>query len=201
MPAPILDEQSILDGKEAETFVGGPTWSTSILVTGSGAEQRFKRWTQPRYRYQIDQPPQNVAMMAALEAFFIARDGNFQGFRFKDQADFQVTTPTDTVSLTSTTFQAVKRYVSGSVTRIRTIYKPIAGTVKVFNAANVEQTAGWVVDVTTGIITFATAPAYTPRWTGSFHVPVRLDTDAMQREMHAPQHLQLSGLQLIELRR
>lgn len=199
MSAPLIDEGAILAGKLAESFVGGPMWSTTILVTGAGAEQRFKRWTQPRYRYQIDQPPMNLAMAQALEAFFIARDGEFQGFRFEDYADYQISFPTDTIQLTATTFQIQKTYQSGSVTRSRVIYKPVAGTVAVFNQSN-GAVAGWTVNATTGIITFSAAPGYIPRATANYHVPVRLDTEQLNRSMLAPQHLEIRGLALLELR-
>lgn len=200
MAAPVIDEGARLAGKLAETFVGGPMWSTTILTTGAGAEQRFKRWVQPRYRYQIDQPPMNLAMAQALEAFLVARDGQFQGFRFEDYADYQISFPADTVQLTATTFQIAKSYTSGSVTRIRTIYKPVSGTVAVFNTSNVVVPSGWTVNTTTGIVTFSAAPGYLPRATCSFDVPVRLDTSQLQRNMLGPQNLEVRGLALLELR-
>ncbi len=199
MAAPLIDELAILAGKAAESFVGGPMWNTTILVTGAGNEQRFKRWVQPRYRYQFEQGPVPKAVSQALEAFLIARDGQFQGFRFEDYADYQITALTDTVQLTATSFQLVKRYTSGSVTRIRTIYKPVAGTVAVFNQSSVAVT-GWTVDTTTGIITFGAAPGYIPKATATFHVPVRLDTEQMSRNMITPGALDVAGLSLLELR-
>ena len=53
-----------------------------------------------------------------------------------------------------TQFQLVKRYPSGSVVEVRTITKPVAGTVRIY-LDGVEQLSGWSVDVTTGIVTFA----------------------------------------------
>jgi uncharacterized protein (TIGR02217 family) len=52
----------------------------------------------------------------------------------------------------------MKRYPSESVTEVRAISKPVAGTVRVY-LADVEQLSGWSVDVTAGLITFGTAPA------------------------------------------
>ena len=39
---------------------------------------------------------------------------------------------------------------------VRTITKPVAGTVKVY-LDGVEQLSGWSVDTTTGLVTFGTA--------------------------------------------
>lgn len=199
MPAPLIDEAAILTGKAAESFVGGPMWNTTIIVTGAGAEQRFKRWTQPRYKYQLDEGPRPASVALQIEQFFIARDGEFGGFRFEDYADYQISFPTDTIQLTATTWQIQKTYQSGSVSRSRMIYKPVAGSVAVFNQSN-GVVGGWTVDTTTGIVTFSIAPAYVPKVTCSFHVPVRLDTAEFSRNMISPTGFEIRGIQLIELR-
>jgi uncharacterized protein (TIGR02217 family) len=56
----------------------------------------------------------------------------------------------------------------------------VAGTVRVYKDA-VEQLSGWSVDVTTGLVTFTTAPAAGVAITADFEldVPVRFDTDHM----------------------
>jgi lambda family phage tail tape measure protein len=75
---------------------------------------------------------------------------------------------------------SVKHYPSGSVIEVRTITKPVAGTVKVY-LDSVEQLSGWSVDTTTGLVTFGTAPALGVEVTADFEfdVPVRFDTDHM----------------------
>jgi uncharacterized protein (TIGR02217 family) len=77
-------------------------------------------------------------------------------------------------------FQLVKRYPSGSVIEVRTITKPVVGTVRIYEDG-VEQLPGWSVDVTTGVVTFTTAPAAGVAITTDFEldVPVRFDTDHM----------------------
>ncbi|MDF2766770.1 MAG: hypothetical protein K0S81_3765 [Rhodospirillales bacterium] len=79
-----------------------------------------------------------------------------------------------------TQFQLVKHYPSGSVIEVRTITKPVAGTVKVY-LDDVEQLSGWSVDTTAGLVTFGTAPALGVEITADFEfdVPVRFDTDHM----------------------
>jgi uncharacterized protein (TIGR02217 family) len=54
----------------------------------------------------------------------------------------------------------------------------VAGTVKVY-LDGVDQLSGWSVDMTAGLVTFATAPALGVEVTADFEfdVPVRFDTD------------------------
>jgi uncharacterized protein (TIGR02217 family) len=79
-----------------------------------------------------------------------------------------------------TQFQLVKRYPSGSVIELRTITKPVAGTVKIY-LDGIEQLSGWSVDTATGLVPFSIAPTLTVEVTADFEfdVPVRFDTDHM----------------------
>ena len=65
------------------------------------------------------------------------------------------------------------------VIEVRTITKPVAGTVKVY-LDSVEQLSGWSIDTTTGLVTFGMPPEF-GRGTAGFEcdVPVRFDTDHM----------------------
>jgi uncharacterized protein (TIGR02217 family) len=124
---------------------------------------------------------ENQQQLDELIAFFRARKGKAYGFRFKDWTDYKaagqlIGTGDGAIRI----FQLVKRYPSGSVIEVRTITKPVAGMVRIYKDA-VEQLSGWSVDVTTGIITFTTAPAVGLTITADFEldVPVRFDTDHM----------------------
>jgi hypothetical protein len=79
-----------------------------------------------------------------------------------------------------TQFQLVKHYPSGSVIEVRTITKPVAGTVQVY-LDGIEQASGWSIDTTTGLVTFSMPPALGVEVTADFEfdVPVRFDTDHM----------------------
>jgi uncharacterized protein (TIGR02217 family) len=112
---------------------------------------------------------------------FRARKGKVYGFRFEDWTDYKAAGQRiGTGDGAIKSFQVVKRYPSGSVVEVRTITKPVAGTVRIFEDG-VEQLAGWSVDVTTGIVTFTTAPAAGAAITADFELdaPVRFDTDHM----------------------
>jgi uncharacterized protein (TIGR02217 family) len=66
------------------------------------------------------------------------------------------------------------------VIEVRTITKPVAGTVKVY-LGSVEQLSSWSVDTTTGLVTFSMPPAPGVEVTADFEfdVPVLFDTDHM----------------------
>ena len=138
---------------------GGPEFATTVVVTGAGHEQRNVNWAEARGRWDVASGLKNQAQLDELIAFFRARKGKAYGFRFKDWTDYKATGQLiGTGDDAKTQFQLVKRYPSGSVIEVRTITKPVAGTVRVYKDG-VEQLSGWSVDVTTGVVTFTTAPA------------------------------------------
>jgi uncharacterized protein (TIGR02217 family) len=125
------------------------------------------------------------------------------GFRFKDWTDYKATGQLlGTGDDAETQFQLVKRYPSGSVIEERTITKPVAGAVRVYEDGT-EQLAGWSVDVTTGIVTFATAPAAGAAITADFEldVPVRFDTDHMAVTIESFKLHRWQQIPIVELRR
>jgi uncharacterized protein (TIGR02217 family) len=145
---------------------------------------------------------QEAAQIDELIAFFRARRGKAYGFRFKDWTDYKATgQPIGTGDGTNKTFQLVKRYPSGSVIEVRTITKPVAGTVRAYKDA-AEQLAGWSVDVTTGIVTFTTAPAGGVAITADFEldVPVRFDTDHMAVTIESFKLHRWQQIPIVELR-
>ena len=181
---------------------GGPEYSTDVVITGSGYEQRNINWSQARCKYQAAHGVKNENQMKRLLAFFRARRGKAYGFRFKDWLDYTGTGEIIGVGDGITTdFQLIKTYTDDAgYTEVRKIRKPVAGTVKVY-MDNVRQTT-LSVNVTTGVITFTTAPSQGAVITADyeFDVPVRFDTD------HCPQSIKewdiysWDNIPLIEIR-
>ncbi|MBD9529118.1 DUF2460 domain-containing protein [Paracoccus sp. PAR01] len=191
---------------------GGPSRRTQIVELASGDEERNASWANSRRRYDVSYGIRRADDLAAVVAFFEARNGRLHGFRFKDWSDYKsglpsaVPAPTDhligTGNGAQTAFQLVKRYTSGSQSWTRTITKPVAGTVRV--AVNgVEATSGWLAGYTTGIVTFATAPAngVTVRAGFEFDVPVRFDSDAMDVTLDIERLGSITSIGLVEIRR
>ena len=181
---------------------GGPEYATDIVASVSGYEQRNINWEQARARYNVAHGVKTKVQLDALIAFFRARKGRAHGFRFKDWTDYQATNETlGTGNGTQTQFQLVKRYASGSVTELRTIVKPVAGTVQIYKSG-VLQTSGLSVDTTTGVVTFTAAPTIGQVVTANFQfdVPVRFDTDKLSASLDAYGVHSWQDIALIEVR-
>ena len=191
---------------------GGPERRTQIVELASGDEERNASWANSRRRYDVAYGIRRADDLAAVVAFFEARNGRLHGFRYKDWADYksalssQAITATDQQIGTGTgsqqTFQLSKRYTSGAQTWVRTIAKPVAGTVRVA-LGMVEQMSGWTVDTTTGVITFTTAPAngVIVRAGFEFDVPVRFDSDSLDVTLDFERLGSITAIPLLEIRR
>jgi uncharacterized protein (TIGR02217 family) len=191
---------------------GGPERRTQIVELASGDEERNASWANSRRRYDVAYGIRRADDLAAVVAFFEARNGRLHGFRYKDWADYtsalpsQAVTPTDqqigTGTGSQTSFQLSKRYTSGAQTWVRTITKPVAGTVRVA-LGMVEQMSGWIVDSTSGFVTFTTAPAngVIIRAGFEFDVSVRFDSDALDVTLDVERLGSITSIPLLEIRR
>lgn len=181
---------------------GGPEFATTVVVTGAGREQRNVNWAEARGRWDVGTGLKNQAQLDALIAFFRARKGRAYGFRFKDWTDFKATGQLIGTGDDSTTaFQLIKRYPSGSAVEIRTIAKPVAGTVQIyFNG--IDQLANWSVNVTTGLVTCTTPPAQDVDVIADVEldVPVRFDTDHMAVTIETYKLHRWQQVPIVELR-
>jgi uncharacterized protein (TIGR02217 family) len=160
---------------------GGPEYMTDVVISASGHEQRNINWAQARARYNVAQGVKTQAQLESLIAFFRARKGRAHGFRFKDWTDFAATAQSiGTGNGTLTQFQLRKSYSHGGATELRTVRKPVVGTVRVYKNA-VLQTTGVAVDHATGVVTLSPAPASGVAVSADFEfdVPVRFDTDRL----------------------
>lgn len=181
---------------------GGPMFMTDVVSTLSGHEQRNSKWSQSRAKYNVASGIKTETQWHALIAFFRARLGKAIGFRFKDWSDYKAENVIIGTGDDSTTdFQLVKLYTSGSVAVSRTITKPVAGTVDIY-VDSVLQSSGVTVDAATGIVSFNTAPADGDLIVADFEfdVPVRFDTDELAMSMDSFDAGSWSSIPLIEVR-
>jgi uncharacterized protein (TIGR02217 family) len=191
---------------------GGPERRTQVVELASGDEERNASWANSRRRYDVAYGIRRADDLAAVVAFFEARNGRLHGFRYKDWADYKSALPSQSITATDQqigtgtgslqTFQLAKRYTSGAQTWVRTIAKPVAGTVRVA-LGMVEQVSGWTVDATTGVVTFTTAPAngVIVRAGFEFDVPVRFDSDTLDVTLDFERLGSITSISLLEIRR
>jgi len=191
---------------------GGPERRTQIVELASGDEERNASWANSRRRYDAAYGIRRADDLAAVVAFFEARNGRLYGFRWKDWGDYKSCLPSAAPSTTdqaigtgdgaATIFQLVKAYSSGAQTWTRSITKPVAGTVMVA-LDGVAQASGWSMDSTSGQITFTTAPANGVVVSAGFEfdVPVRFDTDQLDVTHDLERLGSITSIPLIEVRR
>jgi uncharacterized protein (TIGR02217 family) len=186
---------------------GGVERRTEIVTLGSGFERRSTPWAHGRRRYLIGANLRSLDDMAALTAFFEARQGRLYGFRFRDFADFKSCAPGATVSATDqalgggdgvrTAFQLVKRFGDGPE---RGIAKPIGGTVRV--AVEGLELTGFAADLTTGTVTLDAPPGPGAAVTAGFEfdTPVRFDSDRIEVTLESFDAGRMAAVPLIEVR-
>lgn len=175
---------------------GGPQYSTAVIESESGLEQRVPRWADPRHSYDVSFGIKTPEELSRVREFYIARKGPASGFRFKDWQDFH-SLPGDgghqsspgvrdqligVGTGTTASFQLVKRYASGPTSYLRRITKPVSGSVRVW-VNGVEQAlgAGFNLDSSSGLVTLSSPPpvGHLVEASFEFDVPVRFVSDSL----------------------
>jgi uncharacterized protein (TIGR02217 family) len=158
-----------------------PGFSTTIVTTAAGVEQRNADWADARLRFDAGPGVRAEADIATLLAFFRARRGAARAFRFRDPFDHgsdgdQIIGTGDGAA---TSFALVKRYGTTDP-QVRAITRPVAGSISVA-LGGVPLADGWAL-LDGGIVSFEAAPAagvpITARYL--FDVPVRFAEDTLE---------------------
>lgn len=191
---------------------GGPERRTQIVELASGDEERNASWANSRRRYDVAYGIRRADDLAAVVAFFEARNGRLHGFRYRDWADYKSSQPSQPVTPNDqfigtgdgvvTSFALLKHYTSGAQAWTRTIAKPVAGSVRLA-LGGVEQMSGWSADTATGVVNFDTAPGTGVAITAGFEfdVPVRFDTDTLDVTLDIERLGTITSIPLLEIRR
>ena len=181
---------------------------TEIATMASGFERRSTPWALGRRRYLVGAGVRSLDDMAELTAFFEARRGPLNGFRFRDPLDFKSCAPSGAIGAadqvlgvgdgTRRMFQLAKAY--GDV--IRPIRKPVAGSVAAAVAGVALEPGGYAVDSLTGELTLAVAPDEGVVVTAgfAFDTPVRFESDRMEVTLEGFAAGRLVAVPLIEIR-
>lgn len=166
-----------------------PGFSTAIVTTASGYEQRNMDWASGRMRFDAGPGVRSEADLQALIAFFRARRGAAKGFRFRDPLDHSscgmtgAPTPFDQPlgmgDGVRTAFPLVKLYGEGAEAERRRITRPDAASVRIA-IDGIPLSSGWSLGAL-GTIDFTAAPAEGATVTAGFRfdVPVRFAEDSL----------------------
>ena len=193
---------------------GGPAFSTQVVVTGSGAEQRNAEWSDARLEYDAGLGIRSEDDLKRLVAFFRARRGQAHGFRFLDPLDNSSAvgssdpTPFDQLLATgdggTTRFALIKAYGEAALPdeppQVRRITRPWPETMTVA-VGGVAQPGGWQL-AAGSTIDFDQAPPVGAAVTAGFRfdVPVRFATDRIEVSIAGWRAGELPSVPLIEIR-
>jgi uncharacterized protein (TIGR02217 family) len=166
--------------------IGGPEFSTDITVNHGGYEQRNANWSMPLGRWDIGQRGYCQATKDYLISFFRQRRGRYQGFLWRDLADWQASAVAQEseqgfqtqgliVFAPGASFgQLVKRYTAGPYIADRIITNPVRTSVVLLEGYALSDL---------GIVT---GPAGQDIPTSfEFDVPVRFDTDHLRYNLQS----------------
>lgn len=184
----------------AYAAAGGPEFSTDVLLTSGGHEQRNINWVHARCRYEVASAITTTRQLEELIAMFRVCKGKAIGFRFKDFADYQAQQELIGSGDGKTKeFQLTKTYTFAEQKYIRAIYKPVEGSVKVYLE---EQPIDFECNYQNGLITLKAIPEENQELRASFEfdVPVRFDTDRLTTNLEDYAKFNAMQVPLIEIK-
>jgi uncharacterized protein (TIGR02217 family) len=194
---------------------GGPMRRTQVVSLGSGHEERNQQWAGSKRTFNAGYGVKTADDLHAIIAFFEERRGRFHGFRWRDWSDWKSCPPLQTPAASdqvigtgdgaTTVFQLVKTYGGAFAPWVRTIAKPVNGTVRVaVNGIEKTATTDFTVDSTSGLVTFTggSIPASGEVVTVGFEfdVPVRFDTDRLVINVEHFRAGALPDIPIVEMR-
>jgi uncharacterized protein (TIGR02217 family) len=151
--------------------------------------------------------------MDAVIAFFEARRGQLNGFRWKDWTDYKSSRPSREPDFldqeigvgddVTDKFQLLKIYRSGDETYARDIRKPVVDTVLIgLGGDALAEGTHYTVDLATGMVTFMVPPGEGAIITAGyeFDVPVRFDIDRLEMSHASFVTGEIPSVPVVELR-
>lgn len=175
--------------------------NTQIRTTPSGREWRSSMMVVPRYRYTLTYEfLRNAAAWAEFQTLFgfaELRLGAYDSFLFNDKDDNAVTAQAFGLGDGSTVAWPLVRTLGASTMRVFALNGPPS-----IYKAGVLQTSGYTVDLNTGMVTFATAPAggVVLSWTGAYYQRVRFESDNMDFDKFMSQFWKLGQVRLLSVK-
>ena len=174
-----------------------PAFSTAVVTTANGFEQRNSDWADARLRFDAGPGVRGEAELKELVEFFRARRGAAIGFRFEDPFDHSAEDQLLGIGDGARTgFALVKLYGSQE----RRITRPVMGSLRLF-LAGVERVSGWTLGPK-GVVQFEVAPAQggEVRASFDFDVPVRFAEDRLRLSRSTFAAGEIASVPLVEIR-
>jgi uncharacterized protein (TIGR02217 family) len=184
--------------------IGGPKYSTTLVISDSGWEYANINWSNARHEFNAAMGVRSMSELSDLVKFFHLCRGRAHSFRYKNWLDYkscdaeEEITPFDQIlgvgNGVTTDFQLQKTYELYGLPELsieKPIYKPVSNTI-VVSADNTPLTinTNFIVNYSTGIVSITPAPlsGVVLRWGGEFDLPCRFDIDELQVSMDFYEH-------------
>lgn len=156
----------------------GHEYNTRINELRSGVERRNAEWDRALGRYAVRYLNLHEEDHEQVVAAHHACKGALIGFRLKDWSDYQAQGEVigfGTGAMES--YQLQKTYVFGSLSTTRDIYKPVQGTITIYQDGSPIAAS---IDYTTGVAMVSATNGAEVTWSGEFDTPVRFSDDRLQ---------------------
>lgn len=193
-------------GREARALT---EFSTQIISSPAGHEQRASEWAEPRMRYDAGPGIRSEADVRTLAEFFRARRGAARAFRFRDPFDSSSAVddglPTAVDQMLGTgdgvrrQFPLVKRYGAGDAEAVRPIRLPVSASVRV-SVDGIETAAFLMTAEGEVLLDVAPAAGVAVRAGFRFDVPVRFAEDRLEVSRATFLAGELASVPLVEVR-
>ncbi len=184
-------------------------FSTQVVSSPSGHEQRASEWAEARMRYDAGPGIRSEADVRTLTDFFRARRGAARAFRFRDPfdcssaADGGLPAAGDQMLGTGDgarrQFALVKRYGAGDAEQVRSVRLPVAASVRV-SVDGIETAAFVVTDEGEILLDVAPAAGLAVRAGYLFDVPVRFAGDRLEVSRASFLAGEIASVPLVEVR-
>lgn len=184
--------------------IGGPKYSTTLVISDSGYEYANINWENARHEFNAAMGVRSMSELSELIKFFHTARGRAHSFRYKNWLDYKSCdsedeyTPFDQIfgvgDGVNKVFQLKKTYNLFGISDLlntKTIYKPVPNTVVVSkNYSILNYNTDYVVNYTDGTVDFLVAPELGTivRWGGEFDLPCRFDIDELQVSLDFYEH-------------
>jgi uncharacterized protein (TIGR02217 family) len=184
-------------------------FSTQIVSSPSGHEQRASEWAEARMRYDAGPGIRSETDVRTLVDFFRARRGAARGFRFRDPFDHGSAIdgglPGAADQLLGTgdgslrQFALVKHYGAGDAVQERRIRLPVAGSVRV-SVDGIETAAFTLTADGEVLLDAAPSVGVIVRAGFLFDVPVRFAEDRLEVSRATFLAGEMASVPLVEVR-
>lgn len=164
----------------------GHQFVTTVTTKGfTEREQRIRQRMQSREKWNASYMVKTLDDVIALRDFFLAVNGRWQTFLFKDPTDYQLESPVYFASPGQNTIQLEKVYQDYLGNEYKKIIRKPDYIELFVDTGSMSEDSDYTLDYETGLIDLVEPISDEYYYNGEFYKNVRFDTDELNLEMLA----------------